>query len=174
MRRREETPTSRATQPKWLRPRTFSKFLDENYLVKPRFLSDAAKRRMYRVRMWPDRVVLVKHHVSPVSGPPLRVLLRFLRRNLSSKSGKLELAAQDLRGSAWPAVDSLADTAVRLDFFGLGPRAQRAARWKVFCYGLRAAPCTSSRPVLRAVQRAPQRTAQREFELFILCKLTSN
>jgi len=108
------------------------------------------------------------------SGPPLRALLRFLRRNLSSKSGKLELAAQAAARQRLASRGQLGGYSRPFGFFGLGPRAQRAAGWKVFCCGLRAAPCTSSRPVLRVVQRAPQRTAQREFEFFTLCKLTSN
>lgn len=124
--------------------------------------------------MRPDRVVLVRRHVSHVSEPPLRALLRFLRRNLSSKSGKLELAAQEPARQRLASRGQLGGYSRPFGFFGLGARAQRAAGWKVFCYGLRGAPCTSSSPVLRAVQRAPQRTAQREFELFTLCKLTSN
>lgn len=162
MRRREETLTSRATQPKWLRPRTFSKFLDENYLVKPRFLSDAAKRRMYRVRMWPDRVVLVKHHVSPVSGPPLRVLLRFLRRNLSSKSGKLELAAQAAARQRLASRGQLGGYSRPFGFFWLGaPRAAcgalegfllRLARSSMYKQPSSSASCAASSATNRAAR----------------------
>lgn len=134
-RRREKTPTSRATQPKWLRPRTFSKFLDENYSVKPRFSATQQSVVCTESECGQIEWSWSGSTFRAFSGPPLRALLRFLRRNLSSKSGKLELAAQAAARQRLASRGQLGGYSRPFGFFGLGPRAQRAAGWKVFCYG---------------------------------------